>query len=88
MRQFLWKGTRSGQSHYLTMVSWDVICRPIKRGGLGILHVQSMNTALFTKWVTRMDPQEDLATLILKYKFFSKKKLLKDKYGRGLDWVS
>ena len=72
------KGTRSKQSRCLAMVSWDIVCQPIKRGGLGILHVQIMNTALLMKWVTKtMGPQEDPATLILK-----------DNYGRGLDWVS
>ena len=54
MRLFLWKGTTLRQGRCLAMVSRDVVCRPIKQGGFGILHVQSMNTALLTKWVTRI----------------------------------
>ena len=35
------------------MVSWDIVCRPIKAGGLGILNRHNMSTALLTKWVAR-----------------------------------
>ena len=67
-----------GHSRCLAMISWDVVCQSIKGGGLGILHMQSINTALLTKWVTRiMGPEEDLAALILR-----------DNYNMGLDWVT
>ena len=59
------RGTGMGQSHCLAMVSWDVVCRLVKRRGLGILHVEIMNLTLPMKCVTRiMGLQEDLVTLI------------------------
>ena len=40
----------------------DVVCRHTKQEGLGILHLQNMNTTLLMEWVNRiMSPQYDLA---------------------------
>ena len=47
-RRFSWKGVGLGQSCSLAMVSWAVVCRPIKRGQSGVLNVQSMSTVLLT----------------------------------------
>ena len=58
------------------MVSWDMVCRPTKEGGLGILDIHNMSTTLLTKWVARlMSSREDLVTQILK-----------ESYGRDLNW--
>ena len=54
-----------GQSRCLAMVSWDGVCRPIKRRGLRILHIQSMNTVLLMKWVTRIMGPPELSVLKL-----------------------
>ena len=54
------------------------MCRLIKQGGLGVLHIQSMNTALLKKWVDRiMGPQDDLVISVLR-----------DNSGRRLNWDS
>ena len=57
----------------MALVAWDVICRPTNLGGLGVLHLPTMNLALLTKWVARfMGPGEDLV-----------KNILHDCYGSG-----
>ena len=54
------------------------VCRPIKRGGLGVFHIHSMNTTRVTKWVDWiMGPQDDLLISVLQ-----------DSCGRGLNWES
>ena len=35
----------------MALVSWEVIYRPIKLGGLAVLHLQTMNLTLLPKWV-------------------------------------
>ena len=76
MRRFLWKGTGLGQRRGQAMVSWEIACKPIKAGGLGILDIHNMSTTLLTKWVARrMSSWEDLVTQILK-----------ESYGGELNW--
>ena len=38
MRRFLWEGSEIRQSPGLAMDSWDVVCRPTKVGGLGMVN--------------------------------------------------
>ncbi|KAK4384290.1 hypothetical protein Sango_3075900 [Sesamum angolense] len=46
LRTFLWKGTSA--SGY-PKVSWEVVCRPIEEGGLGIKDILALNRALMSK---------------------------------------
>ena len=67
MRRFMWKGCGSGQCRGHALVSLASVCRLIQTGGLGILDLQKMNTALLAKWVARfMSSQEDLVMQVLK----------------------
>ena len=43
------KGFGPGQGRGQALVLWDVVCKPIKAGGLEILDTQNMSTALLTK---------------------------------------
>ena len=49
MRQFMWKGSGPGQRRGQAMVSWDIVCGPIKARDLGTLNIHNMNTTLLTK---------------------------------------
>ena len=49
------------------MVSWDVVCRCTKVGGLGVLDAQIMNMSFLMKWVARlMSQQNDFTIQVLK----------------------
>ena len=75
MRQFLWKGSGTEQHHWQALVSWDIECRPTQVGGLRILNIQKMNTAVLTKQVASLVSSfDDLVTQVLK-----------ESYGKGLN---
>ena len=58
------------------MVSWDIVCKPIKAQGLGILDIHNMSNTLLTKWVARLlSSREHLVT-----------KILKESYAKELNW--
>ena len=66
---------RTKTKSWVPMVSWDVVCRPTKAGGLGILEALKMNMTLSKKigGLTH-EPREDLVTQVLK-----------ELYGQGLN---
>ena len=76
MRQFMCKGSRLAQSQRLSMVSWDMVCRPTKSGVLGVLDGQTINVMLLTKWVAGPMSQQDDLTI----------QVMKDSYGRRPNW--
>ena len=57
-RDFLWSGVGEGKRDHL--VSWDVVCKPKLRGGLGFGKISERNVALLGKWLWRY-PREDSA---------------------------
>ena len=50
-RDFLWSGVREGKRDHL--VSWDVVCNPKAKGGLGFGKISLRNLALLGKWLWR-----------------------------------
>ncbi|KAK4382266.1 hypothetical protein Sango_2888400 [Sesamum angolense] len=46
LRTFLWKGT---SAYGYPKVAWEVVCRPIEEGGLGIKDILALNRALMSK---------------------------------------
>ena len=54
--RFLWQGTTKSRKKY-ALVNWSIVCKPKDNGGLGILNLRDMNTALLLKWWWRFkDP--------------------------------
>ena len=54
----------------------EVACKPTEKGGLGILHLPTLNEVLLSIWVSRiMNVGEEMVV-----------KVLKDRYDLGLDW--
>ncbi|KAF5780473.1 putative RNA-directed DNA polymerase [Helianthus annuus] len=51
MRKFLWFGNKDGKGIY--WVSWDVVSRPKRYGGLGITKLSEVNLVLLVKWAWR-----------------------------------
>ncbi|RVW36137.1 putative ribonuclease H protein [Vitis vinifera] len=57
-RDFLWSGVGEGKRDHL--VSWDVMCNPKTKGGLGLGRISLRNSALLGKWLWRY-PREGSA---------------------------
>ena len=75
MRRFLLTGPRSGEDRGMAPVSCEVVCRPIKQGGLRALHLETINSVLLSKWAAKiMSSVEELAL-----------KVLRDSYGTRQD---
>ncbi|KAL0288047.1 UNVERIFIED_CONTAM: Retrovirus-related Pol polyprotein from type-2 retrotransposable element R2DM [Sesamum radiatum] len=68
LRNFLWKG--SIEMGY-AKVSWQKVCRPVSKGGLGIRDIQALNKSLMSRHLWRIvmhDHTSIWVTLILQYK--------------------
>ena len=50
-RDFLWSSVGEGKRDHL--VSWDVVCKPKSRGGLGFGKISVRNVAFLRKWLWR-----------------------------------
>ena len=57
-RDFFWSGVGKGKRDHL--VSWDVVCKPRVKGGLGFGKIYLRNFALLGKWLWRF-PRESTA---------------------------
>ena len=57
-RDFLWSGVGEGKRDHL--VSWDAVCKPKTKGGLGFGKISVRNVALLGKWLWRY-PREGSA---------------------------
>ncbi|KAJ9697646.1 hypothetical protein PVL29_006989 [Vitis rotundifolia] len=57
-RDFLWSGIGEGKRDHL--VSWDAVCKPRAKGGLGFGKIPFRNRALLGKWLWRF-PRESTA---------------------------
>ncbi len=71
----LWRKHNESETRTHSLAAWDLVCRPKKRGGLGIINLEIQNTSLLLKHLN---------------KFFNKKylpwvHLIWNKYYIGLD---
>jgi hypothetical protein len=56
IRAFLWASSRNKRKYYL--VSWEIICKPKIKGGLGIKNLTKFNISLMCKWWWKLENAE------------------------------
>uniref|UniRef100_A0A0A9G5B0 Reverse transcriptase zinc-binding domain-containing protein n=1 Tax=Arundo donax TaxID=35708 RepID=A0A0A9G5B0_ARUDO len=69
-RRFFWTGGGTKRKYHL--VKWDRICRPKKKGGLGISSLRKMNISLLCKWWWHIEKRDGLWQEIVRRKYLSK----------------
>ncbi|KAK9054370.1 hypothetical protein SSX86_025448 [Deinandra increscens subsp. villosa] len=57
LRKFLWMGCKDRKG--IHWVSWEIVTRPKRLGGLGISKLSEVNSALLVKWVWRFKTDYD-----------------------------
>lgn len=57
-RTFLWQGGTTDGTKKMHLARWDMLCRPKKLGGLGILNISNFNQALLAKWYWQWKKKE------------------------------
>jgi hypothetical protein len=67
IRKFFWEGNSEKKKYYL--VKWDVVCKPRKKGGLGIKNLQLFNQCLLCKWWWKLEEEDGLWIQLVKAKY-------------------
>jgi hypothetical protein len=70
-RRFFWQGNDLKRKYHL--VKWGKICRPKKRGGLGIKDLRNLNLSLLCKWWWILETQERLWQDLVRLKYVKQK---------------
>ncbi|RVW44120.1 putative ribonuclease H protein [Vitis vinifera] len=71
-RDFLWSGIGEGKRDHL--VSWDVVCNPKAKGGLGFGMISLRNLTLLGKWLWRWShhcPWKAIAQVFQEFSMFT-----------------
>ena len=70
VRRFWWTAEME-KKHYLSLLNWDSLCKPLHQGGLGFRKFEDVNRALLARigWKLASNPEGHFAS-ILKAKYF------------------
>lgn len=66
-RSFFWQGNSLKKKYHL--VRWEIVCKSKKKGGLGLKNIRKLNISLLCKWWWRLENEEGLWQMIVKYKY-------------------
>ena len=67
MRDFFWRGPLNEEPRGMASVPWETLCHPVDQGSLGVWQLMHTNTALLSKWVSRiLHPTGELVTSVLR----------------------
>lgn len=67
MKRFFWQGGSLKKKYHL--VKWGKICKPKKKGGLGIKDLRKFNLSLLCKWWWKLEREEGMWQKIIKNKY-------------------
>jgi hypothetical protein len=72
-RRIFWQGNGLKRKYHL--VKWDKVCRPKKKGGLGIKDLRKLNLSLLCKWSWVLVIQEGIWLDLVRLKYINQKPL-------------
>ena len=64
-RHCLWRKEVDRDAKTHSLAAWEMVCRPKKKGGLGILNLQIQNKALLLKYLHKFIHKQDVPWVIL-----------------------
>jgi hypothetical protein len=73
LSRLFWQGNDNKRKYRL--VKWDILCQPKDQGGLGILELNTMNTALLSKWMYKLLTSDGMWQQLLRNKYVGSKPL-------------
>lgn len=59
-RHCLWRKNSDPETKTHSLAAWDIVCKPKKKGGLGIINLEIQNTALLLKLLHKFFNKKDL----------------------------
>src|SRR3954464_7438321 len=69
-RAFFWYGKVGKRKYHL--VKWKYVCRPRKKGGLGVKNIRLFNICLLCKWWWRLEAEEGPWQVFVRKKYMKK----------------
>ncbi|WVZ90481.1 hypothetical protein U9M48_036780 [Paspalum notatum var. saurae] len=84
--RFFWQGDENRKKYRLA--KWSILCQPKDQGGLGILDLNTKNSALLRKWLYKLLTSDGMWQQILRNKYIGSKPLaqLEWKIGESHFW--
>jgi hypothetical protein len=79
--RFFWQGDENKKKYGLT--KWTILCQPKDQGGLGILDLNTKNTALLSKWLYKLLTSDGMWQQILRNKYVGTKPLAQAQWKIG-----
>lgn len=64
-RHCLWRKENDKDAKTHSLAAWNVVCRPKKRGGLGVLNLQIQNKALLLKYIHKFMHKQDTPWVLM-----------------------
>ncbi|KAL4333365.1 hypothetical protein GQ457_07G003570 [Hibiscus cannabinus] len=85
--KFIWGGQEGKSIHWL---SWEVLCKPIVGGGLGLCDLRLKNRAMLNKWIWRYGGESSSLwrkVVDAKYDYDPLSLCPKVRYGNNISWL-
>jgi hypothetical protein len=78
--RFFWQGDENKKYR---LAKWSILCQPKDQGGIGILHLNTMNRALLSKWLYKLLTSDGMWQQLLRNKYIGSKSLAQVEWKIG-----
>ncbi|WVZ62677.1 hypothetical protein U9M48_012392 [Paspalum notatum var. saurae] len=79
--RFFWQGNENKKKY--SLAKWSILCRPKDQGGLGILDLNTKNSALLSKWLYKLLTSDGTWQQLLRNKYIGSKPLAQVEWKIG-----